>query len=254
MLKDWDELVERVAREIYEGNQKGIIEPEMVIKHADELMNAIVEGLGYGFDTDDAQALSTITKLQANVFHFSGAKNWNQLQEMSALLTDDTVAKTFNAFLGAVRNLDATYNATYLKAEYDHAIASSQMITKWQQIEAEKEALPFLRYVAVMDERTRDEHRRINDTVLPVNHSFWNTHYPPNDWGCRCSVQQLDEDDAAEYSQEPPSKLPKVPTLMRNNVGKTGIVFSSKHPYFETIPKKWRKQVATESDKLITKK
>ena len=39
------------------------------------------------------------------------------------------------------------------------------------------------------DERTRETHRAWDGLTLPVEHSFWKTHLPPNDWGCRCYVE-----------------------------------------------------------------
>ncbi len=45
-------------------------------------------------------------------------------------------------------------------------------------------------------------------TVLPWDHPFWRTHYPPNGWRCRCAVQQLGKDDlerfGLEVSENPP--------------------------------------------------
>ena len=44
---------------------------------------------------------------------------------------------------------------------------------------------PYWRYVAVMDDRTREEHAEWHGTVLPADDPWWNTHYPPNGWRCR---------------------------------------------------------------------
>lgn len=61
----------------------------------------------------------------------------------------------------------------------------------WDRIQRQKQVFPYLRYVAVMDERTRDQHRAWHGIILPVDHPFWRTHFPPNGWLCRCRVQQL---------------------------------------------------------------
>jgi SPP1 gp7 family putative phage head morphogenesis protein len=50
---------------------------------------------------------------------------------------------------------------------------------------------PYWRYVAVMDERTRPEHAAWHDTVLPADDPWWDTHYPPNGYNCRCTVVSL---------------------------------------------------------------
>ena len=46
----------------------------------------------------------------------------------------------------------------------------------------------YLRYVAIMDSRTRDTHKAIHGTILHRDNSFWKKNYPPNGWGCRCRV------------------------------------------------------------------
>ncbi len=70
---------------------------------------------------------------------------------------------------------------------------------RWERIERQAEARPYLRYVSVLDDRTRPQHRAWHGTVLPVGHPFWRTHYPPNDWYCRCTVQQLSAADVEEF-------------------------------------------------------
>lgn len=65
----------------------------------------------------------------------------------------------------------------------------------------------FWRYVAVLDSRTRPEHAAWHDTVLPADDPWWDTHYPPNGWGCRCAVVSLSETeierDGLEKSKRP---------------------------------------------------
>lgn len=65
----------------------------------------------------------------------------------------------------------------------------------------------FWRYVAVLDSRTRPEHAAWHDTVLPADDPWWDTHYPPNGWGCRCAVVSLSEAeierDGLEKSKRP---------------------------------------------------
>lgn len=81
---------------------------------------------------------------------------------------------------------------------------------KWAQIQRVKETRPYLRYVAVLDQRTRDEHRAWHGTVLPADDPWWKTHYPPNGWNCRCTVQQLSESDLEHYGYEKSDKAPPV--------------------------------------------
>lgn len=50
---------------------------------------------------------------------------------------------------------------------------------------------PYWMYVAVRDLRTRPAHTKLNGQCLPASHPFWQSFYPPNGWGCRCSVIAL---------------------------------------------------------------
>ena len=95
-----------------------------------------------------------------------------------------------------------------LRTIFDTNLRMSHAHGRWQRIERLKERMPYLRYVALLDGRTRPQHAAWHGTVLPVEHPFWRTHYPPNGWRCRCLVQQLSEDDLERYgftvSPEPP--------------------------------------------------
>lgn len=83
---------------------------------------------------------------------------------------------------------------------------------RWEQIQRVKESRPYLRYVSVDPDasqpNTRVEHSSWHDTVLPVDDPWWQTHYPPNGWGCRCTVQSLNERDLARYGLEVSDEAP----------------------------------------------
>ncbi len=83
---------------------------------------------------------------------------------------------------------------------------------RWQQIQRLKDRMPFLRYVSVLDARTRRQHAAWHGTVLPADDPWWQTHYPSNGWGCRCIVQQLSQDDLERYGyrisdEAPPMRM-----------------------------------------------
>lgn len=89
-----------------------------------------------------------------------------------------------------------------LRIIYDTNLRMNHAAGEWAKIERTKQFAPFLRYVAIRDGRTRPLHRRWSGTVLPVDHPWWKTHYPPNGWRCRCTTQQLSQADLDEFGYQ----------------------------------------------------
>ncbi len=251
--KEWDKLLTKVAKQIHAGEQKGVIDTEMVRLHAQELMTAIQTGFGANIDDKevDEKRYETLYQLQTNVYHFSGAKNWNQLQEMSMLLTDKEGSASFAKFLESVKQIDATYNQTYLRAEYETAVTTAQMASKWQKFQDEAEALPNLRWVTAAGESC-ELCSKLNDITLPLNHSFWRTTFVPRHFKCKCTIAQ--EDEFADITDISTLDIPETHPMFRNNVGISGVAFNDKHPYFTSIPDKVRDEIFVASEKLITEK
>ena len=69
------------------------------------------------------------------------------------------------------------------------------------------EVFPYLKYVTVGDDRVRDSHARLNGTILRKDDPFWETHYPPWDWGCRCIAVELTEEMARDEQAEGTGEL-----------------------------------------------
>ncbi|MGZ8407390.1 MAG: phage minor head protein, partial [Caulobacteraceae bacterium] len=106
------------------------------------------------------------------------AKGWWGRKPM----TDPVTGEERDVQLGSGRRLRTIYNTNMRTA---HAAG------RWERIQGVKDAFPYLRYVAVMDSRTRPEHRAWHGTIKPVDDPWWDTHNPPCGWNCRCTVEQL---------------------------------------------------------------
>lgn len=101
-------------------------------------------------------------------------------------MTDPLTGEEKLVQLGSVRRL---------KTIFDTNMRMGYAAGRWERIARNAATMPYLRYVAVRDGRTRPEHLKWNGTILRWDHPFWRTHYPPNGWFCRCTVQQLSEKD-----------------------------------------------------------
>lgn len=75
-----------------------------------------------------------------------------------------------------------------------------------QGLEEVKDDLPFWRYNAVMDDRTRPKHAALSGVVLSANHEFWDTHFAPWDFNCRCTITAT-FDTPADYDPHNPTGL-----------------------------------------------
>jgi SPP1 gp7 family putative phage head morphogenesis protein len=107
--------------------------------------------------------------------------------------------------LGSPRRLRVIFNTN---------LSMAYMAGKWQRMMRLAERRPWLRYVSVQDDRVRRTHRSWHGTILRWDHPWWTKHYPPNDFGCRCDVQQLSDRDLERLKLAP---SPTVPTLLERS-------------------------------------
>jgi SPP1 gp7 family putative phage head morphogenesis protein len=115
-------------------------------------------------------------------------------------ISDGTTLEQFRTdFDDIVKRHGWTYNGERgwrTRVIYNTNLRQAHMAGRWGQAKRLAKSQPvYLRYVAVMDARTRDQHRQWHGLILPIDHPFWQTHYPMNGWGCRCTVEVLTERD-----------------------------------------------------------
>lgn len=84
---------------------------------------------------------------------------------------------------------------------YQTNMATSYAAGRWKQLKSPEmlATRPYWKYVhadGVL--HPRPLHMSWDGLVLPHDHPFWDTHFPPNGWGCHCRVIAV---DAAEYAR-----------------------------------------------------
>lgn len=117
---------------------------------------------------------------------------------------------TFNDFQKLIAESEIILPKHYLDNVFRTNIQNAYGHGRWQQQQRNKAKRPYLMYSAINDSRVRPAHLDLNRIVLPIDHPFWLTHYPPLGFRCRCTVIALTEKQALKYGITPDDKLPEV--------------------------------------------
>ncbi|HEY5209631.1 MAG TPA: phage minor head protein [Stellaceae bacterium] len=134
---------------------------------------ALIDGLANG---------KTLPRLAANLVPILQEKGWWGRQAV----IDPQTGETKIAQLGSTRRL---------RTIFDVNMRVSYATGHWGEFERTKATRPYLRYVAIMDGRTRPAHAARNNLTLPVDDPYWDYWAPPCGWNCRCTLQSLSERD-----------------------------------------------------------
>lgn len=99
---------------------------------------------------------------------------------------------------------------------YDTNLNTSYAAGRWQQLQS----APFWQYEhADWVEHPRPLHVAWDGLVLAKDDPWWQTHYPPNGWGCHCKVRGLWPRDLQRLGKAGPDQAPQVQWLERE-IGK----------------------------------
>lgn len=222
-ITPWQKVFEQILRDTWEGKIKpGELSDAHITQTYNELNNGLKYG-SWGSTAENELPNPRMVAMQRNLYKFSAAKDAAMLKEINSYLYDNKGnLKTFEEFKAALDNLNIKYNKNWLEAEYRTARQSSYMAQKWNDIQANKELFPNLKYKTQEDDRVREEHAALNNIIAPIDHPFWEKYYPPNGWRCRC--------DAVQTAEEPsgyiPESDPRIKPEFEINVGKAGQIFN----------------------------
>ena len=114
-----------------------------------------------------------------------------------------------------------------------------------------------LQYRTAQDLHVREAHRLLHGTTLPQSDPFWDKYYPPNGWGCRCTVVQVrkgkyplsDPDLAMKRGDNCTASVKQ--QMFRFNPGKQMKLFPPKHPYYKTPTSDGRTVSKVASDEFV---
>ncbi|MDH4122383.1 MAG: phage minor head protein [Deltaproteobacteria bacterium] len=150
-------------------------------------------------------------------------------------MTDPKTGETLPVQLGSPRRL---------KIIYDTNLRTARAAGQWERIQRTKEFLPYLIYGLGPSLRHRPQHVVLDGTLLPADDPFWNTHFPPNGWRCKCWVRQVSEGEAGRRGWKvSPSPTVEYVNWTNKRTGQVERVPKGIDPGFDINPGKARRAI-----------
>lgn len=87
-------------------------------------------------------------------------------------------------------------SARRLRVIYRTNLRTARAAGQWQRIQRTLKTHSYLRYELGPSENHRHEHEAWAGLVLPANDPWWQTHFAPNGWGCKCRIRQISKAEA----------------------------------------------------------
>jgi SPP1 gp7 family putative phage head morphogenesis protein len=243
-LSGWQDLIEKIAKKMHDGELKPQqLDRDMILETYKELSEAAGKGYGSNWAKfgDDAGSDTAVMELKRNLFRFSGAKTYAQLEELNDKLLNGSKKATWEDFKAEALKLNDKYNINHLQAEFQTARQASSHARNWQEFQKKKRLFPNLKYRTAGDDRVREDHKSLDGIIAPIDSDFWKKYYPPNGWRCRCGVTQT----AETVSKDIPTNVPSIKPEFQSNIGLSNQVFNEgnrtgekPHPYFSLSKQK----------------
>ncbi|MGX5776508.1 phage head morphogenesis protein [Methylorubrum zatmanii] len=82
-------------------------------------------------------------------------------------------------------------DARRLRTIFWSNVNAARSAGQWERAQRTKAALPYALYVRTASTDPRKEHLGWVGIILPIDDPWWRTHWPPNGWGCKCSIRMI---------------------------------------------------------------
>ena len=155
------------------------------------------------FTVAGIEQLDAVKKIRDAVAKLPQGASWDEAKK--------EIAGLISPFVGD-GGMDAAARDKAAKARAEFILRTqgfqAYSVARHQQQMATVKSHPYWMYETVGDNRVRAGHAALDGKVLRADDPWWKTHYPPWDWGCRCVVIALDEEDAQEFGISEHNDMP----------------------------------------------
>ena len=153
------------------------------------------------FTVAGIEQLDVLQRIRDAVAKLPQGASWDEAKK--------EIAAEISPFVGGDDDSKRT-TASKARAEFllrTHGFQAYAVARHQQQMSVARD-FPYWKYETVGDSRVRPGHAALDGKVLRADDPWWKTHYPPWDWGCRCIVIAIDEEDAEEIGITEPAEMP----------------------------------------------
>lgn len=111
----------------------------------------------------------------------------NSMRELGFLATDQE--------LNEANRITELGSARRISLIVDQNVRMAESVGEWQRINEVQEFFPYVQYLTRGDDRVRPSHRALHGKIYMANSPALAAVFPPNDFRCRCFVEQLAGDE-----------------------------------------------------------
>ncbi len=229
---DINKLLQEVLDELYNNEVNDKEQPIVSRPLFDVTNDALQDAIDKTFEPEFGKKNEEFIKeFRHNTAVFAAFKNHRQTKEIIGALYDEQGnLRSFHEFKKRALKISKDYNVNWLRTEYNTAVRAARSAVNYRKFLEAEHLYPNLEYIESTAKKKREAHLEYVGTVLPIRHPWWDTHMPPSDWNCACSVRQTDK----ETTPVPGEEL--VPPVFQNNPGKTAeFVKLDEHPYIKGV-------------------
>jgi len=158
-------------------------------------------------------------QLKQRAFTVAGIEQMDVLRRMRDIIARlpegtswDEAKRDLASEISPFLDVEDGKRAKAARARAEHLLrihgAQAYAVSRHQEQMGVVDRFPYWQYETVGDANVRASHAALDGKVLRADDPWWKTHYPPWDWGCRCIVHALDEEDAREIGISEHNDMP----------------------------------------------
>jgi SPP1 gp7 family putative phage head morphogenesis protein len=166
-----------------------------------------------------------LPELRARAFTIAGIEDANVLQSVRDTIATLPAGQSWDVVKKSIISQISPYivdpNATEEERAAQEAAAEAKAelllrvhgnqayeAASYRVMDAQRAIFKYWQYRTIGDSHVRPTHAALDGLILPHDSSFWDTHFPPWAWGCRCTVIPMSDASVAAERERDAARAP----------------------------------------------